>query len=171
MTLLIFVLAVAHTVISRYANQALVTPITPAGIVNLELAKKPENVRMIREVIDTDVVRLSLMLDTEYILLYTFFFCFLLNYFITGLKRRAKTMSGIGVALFVVTVMAGLLDFTENIMLWRTFVSQTSIQTVGLSYYASVTKFALVLLIVMYLIFAYLASVINKRRFYKRIST
>ena len=149
----------------RIIDQWLTTPESPAGMVGFELAGNIHNTRiMIDSWGETGRIMagLSLGIDFLYIVAYSLFLG--LSAFAIGkkLQGRSKLMSRPGYWLSWLMLFAGIFDAIENYSLIEILSGNEYQHWATTAYYFSTTKFAIVIITLLYLVLGLATMLITK---------
>lgn len=153
---LLFSLAflVVMIVIMQLQGKGLKTPVTQAGIVDLEFAKTPLRANECLAAWPQNVARINTYIDFIFIISYVLFL-------VTALKavpgrRGAFWVRTARVFVFLVLV-AGLFDCLENIQMLRYMGGTTESWVIYSTYWLALSKFLLLSAAVLFLLFGWLA--------------
>lgn len=156
--LLIYLLATALLIIAlRWQGATLVTPLAPRGILDLEFARTPQNFQRIALFWNSEDVVDNILLDFAFIIAYT-------GLFLEALKAFAFSFTHL---LRKAAIAAGLLDFTENILMLLVVngrIPATALQPV---FYIALLKFVLVGVVLLAILLLTLYTIVRLPRWRK----
>jgi uncharacterized membrane protein len=156
--------AVLLTVVRVHSDLSeLVTEVTPMGIVSFELAESRAAAEEMMAVIGKSPLKVNIILDFFLLIAYSCFFFFCCQAFISFFTKTWQRWMGY---LFLeLSVLAGLLDFIENVAMLITLSENITKTSVWVSRHAAIAKFGIIALVVVYIIMMILVSYFyNKRR-------
>ena len=143
------------------------TIVSPAGILNLELAAKPQEANFILSSWHSNglISTAYTLVQADFIFIYTYllFFIYSLKYFTQYFKRRKKLLSRIASFLFYMVVLVACCDVLENFFLMMILNGQ-HIPIFRFISILSIVKFAVSFACSFYLIFSLTYSILLKRR-------
>lgn len=149
----------------RIIDQWLTTPESPTGMIGFELAK---DIHITRIMMDSwgekgrIMAGLSLGIDFLYIVAYSLFLG--LSAFAIGkkLEGRSKLLSRPGYRLSWLMLLAGIFDAIENYSLIEILSGNDYQRWATAAYYFSTTKFAIVIITLLYIILGLATMLITK---------
>ncbi len=149
----------------RWQGQPLITDQSPAGIVSFELAKTLEQATTIIAAAGKTNLQINIIIDFLFILAYTSFFVFCCRALIDSYRLPdLKNMSAVFLRL---SIVAGFLDFIENVAMLVTLGGYGSDTSVLVTSWAAIIKFALAALIIVYILIAAFVVLTTSKKSYK----
>lgn len=136
--------------IMQFQGRSLKTASNPIGIIDLELADTVAKLNGLMANWDVHIVRLNIWIDFLFIAAYTFFFIQSLRLLIV--KHRIDWLQKAGKQLFAFAYIAASLDVVENILMLYSISGQYSASSVFSTAVVASCKFALIAVILLYLI-------------------
>ncbi|HEX2606166.1 MAG TPA: hypothetical protein VHK91_02260 [Flavisolibacter sp.] len=157
--LLSFLVLLALFFVMRWQGHALITPQSPRGILDLELAKTHERFLALQLFWDPVAVRTNLYLDFLLIAAYAWFFISGCRYVLhkTKWKRWTARMTTISIA-------AACFDIAENFLLLLILTGRFSTDVLQVVYYCAILKFLLAAIVAVYLLTALPIAFFLKRK-------
>lgn len=137
-----FLLTLLMAGVMLWQGNALVTPVSRLGILDLEFAQTAGRLRQLQLFWNASTVNNNLLLDFLYILSYTWFFLCAFRY-LGGKARRYGAAAAVSAALF---------DVAENLLLLGIYNQQLSPDLLAASRICAVLKFALAGMLVLFLL-------------------
>jgi len=140
--LIAFLFLVVMFIVMRWQGTALITPLSPKGIIDLEFAKTSERSRQLQLFWNHETVLQNIYLDFLFIVAYTWFL-------MTACKAVRNSKSAIFSGL---AISAAAFDVLENflmILVWNERFEPSVLQIV---FYVAAIKFLLIVVVIGYLI-------------------
>lgn len=138
-------------VVMQWQGSGLKTATSPHGIVDLEFANSWTLLQTTLTGWDLSVVKMNIWLDFVFIVTYVLFLSLAAE--ITALKWASKSwLSQTGIFLAKAIWVAGVLDIAENLLMLKTIAGNYDEMSLRLTYFCAAAKFALVGLVVLYLL-------------------
>lgn len=153
-----FLLVVVMIMVMRWQGSALVTPMSPKGIIDLEFARTAARLDILKLFWDLQVVRINIYLDFLFIAAYAWFLCTACLYIgaRTGWGKWSRSF-------MTVALGAALFDVFENFLMLLIINGRFSTGLLELVFYAALIKFLLVGSVVLFLLLAW-PFALRKRR-------
>ena len=155
--LLAFSLTVIMIIIMRWQGNALITPVSPNGIIDVEFAKSSERLRELQLFLNSNALKTNLYLDFIFIAAYTWFLFAACYFFAENRGRRS------GAIFTTVALAAGMFDVLENLLLLMILNGRFSSSLILFVYYIALIKFVLVALVLLYLVIILLSLILKTR--------
>lgn len=156
----VFAATVAAMIVLQLIGRPLQTPAAPMGIVSFEFARTPANAQAIVDSWDA-LARIhagfSLGFDYLFMPLYSTAIGLACLWGGRALHRRGWRLAALGSWLAWGLWLAALCDAVENLALWRLLVAPAVPPWPALAWWMATIKFALILLGLLYYLFALLA--------------
>ena len=142
-----FIAVIIFLFLMRWQGRELITPESPNGIVDLELAGTPLRFIYLSLFMKTHAILQNLYLDFLFLASYVWFFISAIQHcsFQTGWLRISGIFIGISWA-------AGVLDFLENLILILIINEHLTVRFIRLVYYLALFKFILAGLVILFLL-------------------
>ncbi|NCI50762.1 hypothetical protein GWC95_12560 [Sediminibacterium roseum] len=138
-------------VIMRFNGMALVTPISPRAIIDLEFADTPQRVAALLSHWDLTSVKMNIWLDFVFIASYVYFLFVMAERF--SLKwREDHFMRQVGLFLSRASIVAGMFDVVENLLMLQTIAGNYTTLSLQLTFYCAAFKFILIGAVFLYFI-------------------
>ncbi|HQR94073.1 MAG TPA: hypothetical protein PLK14_14030 [Sediminibacterium sp.] len=134
----------------RWQGAVLKTADSPRAIVDLELAKDPEQVQALLNVWSIKDVRLNIQIDFLFIVAYVVFLAMASEGM--AAKWTVNSMQFLGWLMARLALVAGFLDVAENLLMLQTIDQSYSPLSLNLTRYAALIKFGFVGLVLLYLL-------------------
>lgn len=140
----------------------LVTESTPMGIVSFELADSRAAAEQMMADVGKSPLKVNIILDFFLLIAYSTFFFFCCQAFISFFRKTWQRWMGY---LFLeLSVLAGLLDFIENVAMLITLSENITKTSVWVSRHAAIAKFLLIGFVVAYIIVMIIVSYIYNKK-------
>ena len=158
--LILAVGTMAMMMIMRQSGKPLETPFTPAGIINLELARTKSNVRNILNIWSSSngdnrnnigIAKNNTYLDFLFILFYASFL-FVSTQKVVLLFYKRSRWAALGRSVVYLSPIAAILDVLENLGMLLSLNNHVSSKTVFLTFSCSFMKWLCIGLIILYLL-------------------
>lgn len=146
--------------IMQFQGRSLKTALNPIGIIDLELADTVAELNAVLINWDKSIVRLNIWIDFLFIAAYTFFFIQSLRLLIV--KHRFSGLQKVGKWLIGFAYLAAVLDVIENVLMLFSISGQYSVSSVFVTAVVASCKFALIAVILLYLIGSLLLTLYRK---------
>lgn len=148
--------------VMRWQGAPLITPVSPAGIVSFELADTLNEANAIITAAGKANLQLNIIIDFLFILAYTSFLAFccqalIKSYRLPDLKKLTATFMRL-------SILAGVLDFIENMAMLVTLNGHGSDMSVIVTRWAAIIKFAIAAIVIIYILIAALVVLATKNR-------
>jgi hypothetical protein len=138
-------------VIMRFQGSALTTPVSPLAIINLEFADTPQRITDLLSHWDITVVKMNIWLDFLFIASYVYFLFVMAERF--SLKwPDGHMMRQAGLFLSRVSIVAGMFDVVENLLMLQTIAGNYTTLSLQLTFYCAAFKFVLIGIVFLYFI-------------------
>lgn len=145
-------------VIMRFNGMALVTPISPRAIIDLEFADTPQRVAALLSHWDLTSVKTNIWLDFVFIASYVYFLFVMAERF--SLKwREDHVMRQVGLFLSRASIVAGMFDVVENLLMLQTIAAHYTTLSLQLTFYCAAFKFILIGAVFLYFIVSVFAGI------------
>lgn len=145
-----FVLVIVMIAVMQKQGAALVTPVSPKGIIDLEFARTEERLSQLLLFMDGQALRINLYLDFLFIFAYTWFL------YTACLYIRSKTVWVKASGIFsAVAMSAGFFDVAENFILLLILQQRFDPALLQAVYYIAAIKFVFAGAVVIYLLFSW----------------
>jgi hypothetical protein len=135
--------------------------ISPRGIVELEMATQPRQIALLFEVWDKSVVKMNIWIDFLFIVTYVAFLALASE--AASTKWKNQSLKIIGLTLARVSVVAGVLDIGENLLMLQTIAGNFTIVSLQLTHYFATIKFTLAAIVLIYLMISIPVILRNSR--------
>jgi hypothetical protein len=139
-----FLFLVVMIMVMRWQGSALVTPISPKGILDFEFAKTPERFQQLQLFWNHETVLQNIYLDFLFIASYAWFL-------VTACKAiknmRSDTFSALAIS-------AAVFDVLENFLMILVWNGRFNPSVLKMVYYIAAIKFVLAGIVIGYLIFS-----------------
>jgi len=146
-------LTIATALVLRWQGSALVTPVSPYGVIHLEFAWSAENLRQLQLFWPHDDVTTNIYLDFLFLAAYGFFLYTACRWRAAGMKHQK------GAPVFTsFSLMAPALDLLENflmLLVWNARFKPFSLKIIAV---AAALKFILVAAVLLFIVFSFFAS-------------
>jgi hypothetical protein len=133
----------------HWQGASLVTTVSSKGIVDLEMATKPSQIKILMETWDLSVAKMNIWIDFLFIVSYVAFLALASESVST--KWENQGMHIIGLTLARVAVVAGVLDIGENLLMLQTIAGNFTVVSLQMTHYFATIKFTLAAIILIYL--------------------
>ena len=148
--LISFLAVLALIFVMRWQGSALITPLSPKGMIDLEFARTAERYQQLRLFLDMRVAEINLYIDFVFIAAYTWFLINACNFIAS--RTRWRKWSAIFNS-FAIT--AALFDVCENFLLLLVFYERFSTRALEIVFYCAIIKFALAAFVILYLLISW----------------
>jgi hypothetical protein len=138
-------------VIMRFQGSALTTPTSPLGIIDLEFATAPQRVIELLSHWDVVAVKLNIWLDFLFIASYVYFLFVMAERFSLRWPDH-HIMRQAGLFLSRVSIVAGMCDVVENLLMLQTISGNYTTLSLQLTFYCAAFKFVLIGIVLLYFI-------------------
>ena len=138
---------VVMIIIMRYQGLALVTPVSPLGILDLEFARTDKRLQELRMFWNTDHLFTNIYLDFLFIISYVWF---LVSVSLRIQKRPGWERAGKWAASFALA--AGFFDVLENFLMIMIYQERFDSILLQMVFFLAVLKFALILLVLFFIL-------------------
>ena len=148
--LISFIAVVLLILLMRWQGSALVTPVSPKGIIDVEFARTEGRWQQLLLFLDLQALRINLYLDLLFIVSYVWFLLTACQYI------QSKTAWRRATAVFkTVALTAGVLDVLENFMILLVLENRIAPDVLQTVFYIAAAKFALAGVTILYLLFSW----------------
>jgi hypothetical protein len=137
--------------VMRWQGGSLISNDSPRAIVDLELAKTADRVKVLLMNWDLSFVRMNIWLDFIFIVTYVFFLS-LAAYKTAGKWPEKTLLNRVGFILAKTAFAAGIFDIGENLFMLQTIAGNYTESSLQYTYYCAIIKFSLIVLILVYLL-------------------
>jgi len=151
----LIILFIANVMVLKYFDKALTNESCPNGIVSFELAKTPQQTQKVLNSWNTNAkihAGLSLGIDYLFIFLYSGLLILLYLITITNLKQQNLLIKTGWFFIFLI-ILAALSDAVENYALINLLLDNFNVFYIKLAYISAITKFFLLTISIIALIF------------------
>jgi hypothetical protein len=114
------------------------------------MATQPRQIALLFEVWDKSVVKMNIWIDFLFIVTYVAFLALASEAVST--KWKNQSLKIIGLTLARVSVVAGVLDIGENLLMLQTIGGNFTIVSLQMTHYFATIKFTLAAIVLIYLI-------------------
>ncbi len=134
----------------QWQGASLKRNISPRGIVELEMATQPRQIAILMEVWDRSVVKMNIWLDFLFIVTYVAFLALASE--AVSSKWKNQNFKVIGLTLARVSVVVGVLDIGENLLMLQTIAGNFTVVSLQMTHYFATIKFTLAAIVLIYLL-------------------
>ena len=134
----------------RWQGASLVTTVSSKGIVDLEMATNPSQIRVLMDTWDLQVAKMNIWIDFLFIVSYVAFLAFAAESASANWKNQGMRI--IGLTLARVAVVAGVLDIGENLLMLQTIAGNFTLISLQMTHYFATIKFTLAAIVLIYLL-------------------
>jgi hypothetical protein len=145
----------------RWQGASLKTTTSLRGIVDLEMATQPRQVQALLDVWDLSVVKMNIWIDFLFIVSYVAFLA-LASEAVSG-KWKNQGLKVIGLTLARVSVVVGVLDIGENLLMLQTIAGNFTVVSLQMTHYFATIKFTLAAIVLIYLLISIPVSLRNSQ--------
>lgn len=145
-------------VIMRFQGMALTTAVSPRAIIDLEFADTPRRVAELLSHWDSTVVKMNIWLDFLFIASYVYFL-FVMAERISFKWPEEHIMRQAGLFLSRVSIVAGMFDVVENLLMLQTINGHYTTLSLQLTFYCAAFKFVLIGIVFLYFIISVPAGI------------
>ncbi len=138
-------------IIMRWQGAGLITPVSPKGIVDLELATTTLRVQELLLRWNMASLKMNIWLDFLFIVSYVLFFS-IATETVSNKWPDPGFMRKAGLWLARLAYVAGVFDIAENLLMLQTVSGNHTNASLHLTYYCAILKFGLIACIVVYLL-------------------
>lgn len=138
-------------VVMQWQGSGLKTPTSPHGIVDLEFANSWTLLQTTLTGWNLSVAKMNIWLDFVFIVTYVLFLSLAAE--ITAMKWAPQSwLTQTGIFLAKSIWVAGILDIAENLLMLKTLAGNYDEMSLRLTFFCAAVKFALVGLVIVYLL-------------------
>ncbi|HEY0355058.1 MAG TPA: hypothetical protein VGC29_02570 [Flavisolibacter sp.] len=148
--LISFILLIIAIIIMRWQGSALITPVSPKGIIDLEFARTTERFNQLRLFLDQSAVLTNIYLDFIFIVAYTWFLYTACNYI-----RKKTGWNKWSLMFSTIAITAGMFDVCENFLLLLIFNGRFMPSLMEVVFWCAAIKFVLAGAVVVYLLLSW----------------
>jgi hypothetical protein len=134
----------------RFQGAALITAVSPGGILNLEFANSPAKLLAILAAWDINTVKQNIWIDFLFIPSYVLLLSMLAAF--CASKWGKGFFNKLGAIVVRAVFVAGVLDIAENLLMLQSIAGNYTPSSLWLTYYCAGIKFFIVLIAVLYII-------------------
>jgi hypothetical protein len=145
----------------QWQGASLKRNISPRGIVELEMATQPRQVAILMEIWDKSVVKMNIWIDFLFIVTYVAFLALASE--AVSSKWKNQSLKIIGLTLARVSVVVGVLDIGENLLMLQTIAGNFTVVSLQMTHYFATIKFTLAAVVLIYLLISIPVSVRNSQ--------
>jgi hypothetical protein len=148
--------------IMRFQGAGLTTAVSPRSIIDLEFATTVQRVSDLLAHWNITMVKLNIWLDFHFIISYVCFLFVLAEAF--ALKwPEGHVMQQVGLFLSRVSIVAGMFDVVENLLMLQTINGNFTTLSLQLTFYCAAFKFILIGIVFLYFIISAPVSIKNNK--------
>lgn len=137
--------------VMQWQGNALKMPTSEYGIIDLEFANTPVLLQTILSGWDLSVAKMNIWLDFVFIVTYVLFLSIAAE-MTAGKWARKSWLAETGIFMAKIAWLAGVLDIAENLLMLKTIAGNYDTMSLRLTLICASAKFALVGLILLYLL-------------------
>jgi hypothetical protein len=145
----------------QWQGASLKRNISPRGIVELEMATQPRQVAILMEIWDKSVVKMNIWIDFLFIVTYVAFLALASE--AVSSKWKNQSLKIIGLTLARVSVVVGVLDIGENLLMLQTIAGNFTVVSLQMTHYFATIKFTLAAVVLIYLLISIPVSLRNSQ--------
>jgi hypothetical protein len=145
----------------QWQGASLKRNISPRGIVELEMATQPRQIAILMEVWDMSVVKMNIWIDFLFIVTYVAFLALASE--AVSSKWKNQSFKIIGLTLARVSVVVGVLDIGENLLMLQTIAGNFTVVSLQMTHYFATIKFTLAAIVLIYLLISIPVSLRNSQ--------
>jgi hypothetical protein len=145
----------------QWQGASLKRNISPRGIVELEMATQPRQIAILMEIWDMSVVKMNIWIDFLFIVTYVAFLALASE--AVSSKWKNQSFKIIGLTLARVSVVVGVLDIGENLLMLQTIAGNFTVVSLQMTHYFATIKFTLAAIVLIYLLISIPVSLRNSQ--------
>jgi hypothetical protein len=160
--LLFFAVAVIIMIIVlNILSVGFITDYSPYGIISFELANTYKDAKAIMMAVGTKKLQIHTAFDFLFIIAYTSFFFFIIKQITEKLKLYG--IKKLNFYFLELSILAGIFDLIENIAMLITLGGYGSDISVGVTKWAAIAKFTVIILVVVFIVLSSLYIFIKRK--------